>query len=308
LRAIVCAPRERDRIAFRDVPEPQPDRGEAIVEVHNFSLNRGELRRLAWAEDGWRPGYDVAGIVRQGAADGSGPAAGTAVAGVLPNGAWAERVAIPTHRLAALPAGVAFDVASTIPVAGLTSLAALAHGGLLVGRRVLITGAAGGVGTFAIQLAHLAGAHVTAEVSRSERTAGLLDLGADDVLVGLDASGEPFDFAIDSVGGALLAAVVGRVGAGGTVVSIGVSSDELTTLDWLAAVRRGAVTLYGMSLFQELDRQGKGAAELAALLDLVANDQLRPRIDRRVSWRDLGPALKSLGNRSIAGKVVAIVD
>ena len=77
MKAIVCAPGRPHGIEFRDVPEPIPDRADAVVAVQAFSLNRGEVRRLARAEDGWRPGYDVAGIVLEAARDGSGPPAGT---------------------------------------------------------------------------------------------------------------------------------------------------------------------------------------------------------------------------------------
>src|SRR5207237_8287659 len=112
------------------------------------SLNRGEFRRLQWETDGWRPGYDVAGVVEAPAADGSGPRTGARVIGLLPNGAWAERVAVPARYVAPIPDALSFAAAATVPVAGLTPLAALAHGGSLLKRRVLITGAAGGVGRF----------------------------------------------------------------------------------------------------------------------------------------------------------------
>ena len=99
--------------------------------------------------------------------------------GIVQSGAWAERVAVPVEHLAELPEAVSFEQASTLPVAGLTALRSLELGGFIVGKRVLVTGASGGVGRFAIQLAKLAGAHVTA-VAR--RTDGLAQLGADDVL------------------------------------------------------------------------------------------------------------------------------
>ena len=134
MRAIVCAPSNPDRIEFRDLPEPSPASDEVVIAVHAVSLNRGEYRRLRWERDGWRPGYDIAGIVARAAADGSGPAVGTRVVGVLPNGSWAQRVAVPTRRVAPIPDELEFVPASALPVAGLTSLAALAHGGPLLGR------------------------------------------------------------------------------------------------------------------------------------------------------------------------------
>src|SRR5437879_9464092 len=160
--AVVVDPDAPGRLVIRSVPEPTPDRGEAIGRVRAISLNRGEVRRAGMAAAGGRPGWDLAGEVERGAAHGSGPRAGTRVVGMVNEGAWAERVAVPTPALAELPEKVTFTQAATFPVAGLTALYALARGGPLLDRRVLVTGATGGVGDFAVQLARLAGAHVTA--------------------------------------------------------------------------------------------------------------------------------------------------
>src|SRR3974390_1326868 len=89
---------------------------------------------------------------------------------------WAQRVAVMSHRMAALPDGVSFAQACTLPVAGLTALRTLRHGAPLLGKRVLITGAAGGVGTIAVQLAARSGARVTAIVGNAARAAGLAEL------------------------------------------------------------------------------------------------------------------------------------
>src|SRR5262245_15527349 len=160
--AVVVDPDAPGRLVLRPVAEPVPDRGEAVVHVRAISLNRGEIRRASMAPAGWRPGWDLAGEVERAAADGAGPRAGARVVGLLSEGAWAERVAVPVHALAELPDKVTLAQAATFPVAGLTALYALGKsGGSLVGRRVLVTGATGGVGDFAVQLARLAGAHVT---------------------------------------------------------------------------------------------------------------------------------------------------
>ena len=182
--AVVVSPEAQGRLAIRGVAEPVPDRAEALVRVRAISLNRGEVRRAGMAAAGWRPGWDLAGEVERAAADGSGPRVGARVVGLLPEGAWAERVAVPTHALAELPEKVTFSQAATLPVAGLTALYALAKGGPLMGRRVLVTGATGGVGDFAVQLARLAGARVTASARRQDQAPALRALGAHEVLVG----------------------------------------------------------------------------------------------------------------------------
>src|SRR5258705_9329245 len=184
--AVVVDPDAPGRLVIRAVPEPTPDRDEAVVRVHAISLNRGEVRRSGVAAAGWRPGWDLAGVVERAAADGSGPSVGTRVVGFLPEGAWAQRVAVPRNALAELPDKVTFSQAATFPVAGLTALLALGKRGQILGRRVLVTGATGGVGDFAVQLARLAGAHVTASARRADQVAALRQLGAHDVTIGDD--------------------------------------------------------------------------------------------------------------------------
>src|SRR2546425_5731132 len=150
-RAVVVDPDVPGRLVIRPVAEPVPDRGEAVVCVRAISLNRGEVRRSGMAAAGWRPGWDLAGEVERAAADGSGPRVGARVVGFLPEGAWAERVAVPTHALAELPEKVMLSQAATLPVAGLTPLHALAKRRLLLGRRGLVKGPPGGAGDVAVQ-------------------------------------------------------------------------------------------------------------------------------------------------------------
>jgi NADPH:quinone reductase-like Zn-dependent oxidoreductase len=147
VRAVVVDPAAPGRLAIKPVELRDPDRDEVAVQVTAISLNRGEMRRaVQQAEPGWRPGWDFVGVVETAAADGSGPRPGTRVVGILPSGAWAERVNCRTHAVAALPNSVGDAEAATLPVAGLTALHALRQGGLLLGRKVLVDGASGGGG------------------------------------------------------------------------------------------------------------------------------------------------------------------
>jgi NADPH:quinone reductase len=152
MRALVSRP-DAPYAELADVADPQPRRDEALVEVKAFSLNRGETKRLASMAPGSITGWDVAGVVRAAAADGSGPPAGARVVGMVGRGAWAELAAVRTDVLAELPDAVSFEQAATLPVAGVTALRALEVVGFVLGKRVLVTGASGGVGRFAIQLA-----------------------------------------------------------------------------------------------------------------------------------------------------------
>jgi NADPH2:quinone reductase len=203
--ALVNTPNGKAPVELRQVPEPAPGLHEALVAVQAFSLNRGELRSFRNNEEGWIPGQDISGIVLRQAADGSGPPAGARIVALMDEFGWAERAAVPTQRIAVLPDTVSFAAAAALPVAGLTALRTLRHGALLLGKRVLITGAAGGVGHLAVQLAARSGAHVTAVAGRPERAAGLRELGASDVVIGIGQAQGRFGLILESAGGASLA-------------------------------------------------------------------------------------------------------
>jgi NADPH:quinone reductase len=308
MRAVAAAPKAPGGVEMRDVPEPIPLSNQALVEVRATSLNRGECNTLRQSEDGWRPGWDLAGVVVEPAMDGSGPKAGARVAGWVNGGSWAEQAAVRTDHLAEIPNALDFETASTLPVAGLTALGVLARGGLLLGRRVAITGAAGGVGRFAVQLGHRGGAHVTAIVGRPERAEGLEKIGADEVVVGFRLAGEPFDLVLESVGGTSFAAAVRRVAEEGIVVSIGNSSMEDTTFDPRVLYRKGAPRIQGFFVTWELLHGRIGTPELSLLASLVATGELESRIDLQVSWREAASAIDALLERQVAGKAVLLID
>jgi NADPH:quinone reductase len=289
-------------VSLREAPDAQVGPSEALIEVRAVSLNRGEVRRLPARAEGTIPGWDVAGIVRQAGPD--GPPEGARVVGLADEGGWAELAAVPTTRIAELPDDVSFEAASTLPVAGLTAIRALEIGGPLLGRRVLVTGAAGGVGRYAMQLAKRAGAHVTGVVRDEQRGQGLRELGADELITALSPEGEPFDLLLESVGGASLAAALTRVAPQGTVVAFGASSPEPTTFEVSKFYNRGGVRLYGLRVFDELRFHQSGVRDLKLLLAA----RLDPQIDLVTSWRDADRALKALLDRRVAGKAVLTID
>src|SRR6266516_4079689 len=293
-RAVVVDPEAPGRLVIKPVPDPAPDRGEAVVRVRAISLNRGEVRRAGQAAAGWRPGWDLAGEVEQAAANGSGPRVGARVVGLLPEGAWAERVAVPTHALAELPDKVTFSQAATFPVAGLTALYALEKGGLLLGRRVLITGATGGVGDFAVQLARLAGAHVTANARRADQVSALRQLGAHDVTVGDEILASPkYDLILESVGGRTLGTALAALERGGTCVTFGVSAASEVTFDARSFFAGGRATLYGFYLFVEVGQQPAGIG-LRRLAQLVAAGQLTPHVSVERPWKEIAQVAQDL--------------
>jgi NADPH:quinone reductase-like Zn-dependent oxidoreductase len=244
-------------------------------------------------------GFDASGTVVARAADGSGPPAGARVATFGWSGGWAERRAVDTAELAVLPDTVDFAAAAAIPVAGVTALRTVRRLGSLVGRRVLITGASGGVGRFAVQLAARAGAHVVAAVGSRERGEGLAQLGAADVVVGVRDLAEPVDGALDHVGGQTLADVYALLRPGGLVVSVGMASLEETTIDFEAArMRAGGTRIEAFAV-------GPGfGPDLEYLVSLLEGGQLDPQIGWRGSWERAGEAAEALLGRHVRGKAV----
>ncbi len=287
------------------VADPTPDRNEALVEAKAFSLNRGETRRLETLEPGTVTGWDVAGVVKQRAADGSGPAEGARVVG-LAQAAWAELVEVRTDLLAELPEAVSFEQAAALPVAGMTALRALEVGGFILGKRVLITGASGGVGRFAIQLARLAGAHVT---GLARRTEGLRELGADELIAEIDPDGPTYDVILDAVGGHVLGHAIARVAPGGTVVSFASTIPEPVSYPARELFARAPrARLYGLFIFAELEHTRTGGDDLRRLADLIGAGKLDPQIDLTLSWSDAGEAIDALLDRRVNGKAVLRVD
>ena len=187
-------------------PDPEPGRGEVLVEIHATTVNPTDLatregagrRRMPQLEPPFVPGWDLAGEV---------PASGERVVGMIPFariggrvGSYAERAAVDPAWLAPLPEGVAFEEAATLPLNALTARQSLDLLGLAAGGTLLVTGASGGVGGFAVQLAIADGLRVIAVAGRDDED-WVASLGAHEVLArDADLSGiEAVDGVLDAV-------------------------------------------------------------------------------------------------------------
>ncbi|WP_157254642.1 zinc-binding dehydrogenase [Nonomuraea typhae] len=301
MHALIVDPGAPASLRLATTPEPQPAPHQALLEVRHISLNRGEIAFAARQPPGTVHGYDAAGIVIRPAADGTGPAAGTRVAAFGPH-AWAQYMAADTGALAEVPAHVDLVHAAALPMAGITALRTLRAQPLL-GRRVLITGAAGGVGRYAVQLAAIGGAHVIASVGSAERAGGLTALGAHDVVIGLQGIDEPVDLILDNVGGPQLAAAWDLLAPGGSVQNIGWASDEPAVFAPYSLFHIGPPKT--MTTFGDTRRPGP---DLLTLLNFVAAGRLSPEVDWRGSWKRVTEAAQALLERRIAGKAVLDIE
>jgi len=304
MRAIVASPEGPSFTDRREVPPPAPAANEALIAVRAFAVNRGELTLVQRRGDGWQPGQDVAGEVVQQAADGTGPQVGERVAGLAEWHGWAEQAVVPSHRLAVVPAEVDLAVAAALPMAGTTAANLVRGGGPLLGARVLITGASGGVGHIAVQLAALGGAEVTA-VASPERAEALRGYGARDVVADAEQTEGPFTLVLESVGGKTLDAALARVAPGGTVIIFGNSSREPATLDFIAFFGHEEATIRS---YFSARHEAEAGRHLGMLLDLVAQDRLHVEIGFRAGWAELNEALAGLDERRFAGKAVLTID
>ncbi|MEW9551178.1 zinc-binding dehydrogenase [Nonomuraea sp. NPDC050783] len=297
-RALVADPSTPASIAFGEVADPVAGPGQVLVDVMHASLNYADLNN---ATSGRLParaplGLDAAGIVLQGAADGSGPAAGTRVV-LFADGAFAERVAVDVSAVAEVPEGVGLAEAAALPTAGLAALRSLRSAGIAPGRRVLVTGASGGVGRYAVRLAAHAGAYVIVSVGSPGRGDGLAGLGADEVVVGLNDVKEPVDIVVETVGGPHLVRAWELLAPGGNLQSVGWTSGEPAVFPPYATVGPPKTLTSYVNDF-------RAAEDLAELVRLTADRILVPEIGWRGSWERFAEAVATLRDRRVRGKAV----
>lgn len=290
-----------------EVEDPRPGDNEAVVEVAAVAVNRGELRLLAARDPGWRPGQDVAGVVTTKARDGSGPDEGTRVVAWPEQAGWAEKVAVPTTHLAALDLAVTFSQGSSLPIAGMTALRALRVGGDLDGKRVLVTGASGGVGRFAVELAGDSGADVVGIASGPSRAEGLADLGASSVVDDIVRAEGEFDLILESVGGSSLQTAVSLIAPHGTVVVFGNTSGEAASLSFPDFRGKPGARIQAFFVYLSGEPPSFGD-DLQLLADLVGEGKLHPQIGLELPWTQANEAFEALAQRRVNGKAVLLMS
>jgi NADPH:quinone reductase-like Zn-dependent oxidoreductase len=301
-----------ENLRLAEVDQPVPDAGEVLVKVLAVSVNAADWHVLrgrplfSRATLGLlRPkqrilGVDIAGRVEAAGSGASGFQPGDQVfANLLDHGygGFAEYVSVPVAAMASKPASLSFEEAAAVPMAATTALQGLGrHGALQPGQTVLINGASGGVGTFAVQLAKAAGAEVTAvtstpnlELVRSLGADHLIDYTTTDAL----GDGRRYDRILDTVGNRSVGELKGALAEGGKAAVTGFTS-----------VRRLlAVSLGGGKAIAQVQAHVT-TKDLELLSELIEAGKVRPQIDRRYRFADLPAAIAYLEQGRARAKVV----
>ncbi|MGB3336018.1 MAG: NAD(P)-dependent alcohol dehydrogenase [Devosia sp.] len=305
-----------ETLRLEQVPQPQPAPGEVLVRVHATALNSWDWDLMVGTAMGrvtspFRPphktlGADIAGTVEAVGAGVTTFAPGDAVFGDLSEGKWgglADYVCAKATALAPIPAGLSFIDAAAIPQAGCLALQALRKRPQLgPSDRVLINGAGGGVGTFAVQMVKALGAHVTA-VDRAEKRDALLALGADAFIdyrtTDFTATTDRYDLITDVIANRSAGRFSGALNDGGNLVVIGGTVGSLLQIAALGALigrkrhQRLGVLVYRAS-----------ATDSADLAVRCLSGALRPLIDGVYPLELASLALRHLGDGLAVGKVV----
>jgi NADPH:quinone reductase-like Zn-dependent oxidoreductase len=323
-----------ERLELRERPNPAPGRGEVLVRTAAIGLNFADLFVRAGVyprtpKPPFVPGMEISGTVEavgEGVAD---LAPGARVVGVPLFGGHAERVVVAAGRVFPLPEGVDLVEAAAMPVVFLTAGYARARGEVRRGDRVVVTAAAGGVGTALLQLLAERGARTLALVGSEKKTALCRELGAEEA--GLYDSAEPLidakfggraDVVIDAVGGRLFRRLWRRLDAGGRYVLYGFAAAsgkrgvaKLTAARELAAMGlllpyaliQSCRTLVGFNLSLLPDRTGELRSAARELFESWRRGRIRPVLGPRYPFERLPEAHRALAGRGTTGKVLISV-
>jgi NADPH:quinone reductase len=313
------APEDALRLDVVDVPEPGP--GEATVAIEAVGVNFPDLLLCAGRyqerpELPFVPGFEAAAVVR---ATGPGctvrPGDRVILVPELPGGAYRELATVPEAQLFGAPAGIDPVIASTLHVGHVTAHTALHHrAGLRAGEWVLVTGAAGGVGSAAIGLARAAGARVVAAATGAAKAAACRDLGADVVVdlartedlagaVRAATGGRGADVVVDTVGGALFERVRRCVAFEGRIVIVGFAAGTVPDIPANHVLLRNyAVVGLHLAAYRRAD-PGTLRAVHAEVADLCARGVAIPRLSRVLPFDRAPEALGLLARREVVGRV-----
>lgn len=295
---------------FRDVERPTPNDNEVLVRIHAASLNAGDIRSMKLGMIPKRRifGSDIAGRVEATGKAATRFSIGDEVFGDLSAcgcGGFAEYVTVPERALALKPTAVSFETAAAVPLAAVTALQALRDKGhIQAGQRVLICGAGGGVGTYAIQLAKYFGAEVTA-VCGEKNVQVAQSLGADYVIdyakEDFAKSSKRYDLVIAVNGNRSSAAYMRALAPKGISVMVGGALSQVFKF-----LLFGGLMSLGSKKARSLTAR-PDTRDLDFIIKLVEEGKLKPIIDRSYPLHETAQAMRYLGDGHVQGKVIIAV-
>ncbi|WP_375000710.1 NADPH:quinone oxidoreductase family protein [Aeromicrobium sp. CTD01-1L150] len=306
-----------DAVEVQEVPDPTPGDGQVLIRVHAAGVAFPEVLQTRGLyqlkpELPFVPGAEVAGEVVS-APDGSGLAAGDRVTALPLIGGFAELAVADVDSVFALPDSVSYEVGSALPFNYLTAYFALIERGRLAkGESVLVHGAAGGVGTAAIQVAKAFGAgRVVAVTSTPEKGAVALDAGADEFLLAdgfldsVKASGK-VDVVVDPVGGDRFTDSLRSLNEDGRLLVIGFTAGQIPEVK-VNRLLLNNISVVGVGWgAYALGRPGHVRREWEAVADHVASGALTPPIGATFTLEETAEALKTIDERRATGKVLLL--
>ncbi|CAL9324035.1 zinc-binding dehydrogenase [Streptomyces sp. SudanB66_2053] len=308
MRALIIDHAIDTGLRVSEVERPRPAPSQALVKVQAFSLNYGDVVTARELPDGAIPGWEAAGHIVESARDGSGPPVGTPVVTLDEANGWAEYRAVDTNMIGVVPQQADLGGMSTVPVAANSALRALRRLGPILGRTVMVTGATGGVGRYAVQLARMGGATVVAVTSSPRQFAQeLRSLGATEVISRPIEYDGPVHGVVECVGGALLVESFDLLQRDGVLVALGHMAPEPESFPPGALMASPARHNRSIVTFHQLD----GSAvppDLSWLSEQVTQGALSASVAWRGSWDCIDEAIDRLLTRTLHGKAVVEIN
>lgn len=323
MKAWVCEnPIGVDALTWRELPMPQPKDGEVRVAVRAASLNFPDLLVVQNKYQVKPPLPFVPGAEFSGVVDAVGPGVndlqpGMPVAAIGVAGGFATHACVAASQIIPLPAGFDLEDAAAFAFTYGTSYHALMdRGALQAGETVLVLGAAGGVGTAALQIAKAAGATVIAGVSSDDKAELCRRLGADAVInyhredlrerLKSLTGGKGPDVVYDPVGDALAEPAFRSIAWRGRYLVIGFAGGQIPALPWNLALLKGA-SVVGVFWGDHVRREPQRfAAAIRELASWYLQGRLKPVIDRRLPMSELKDAYALMGSRQVKGKLLLV--
>lgn len=321
MRAVLChAYCEPEDLKLEEIDDPVAKANQVVIDIHATAINFPDVLMIAGKYQSkptfpFSPGGELSGTIRTLGEDVTGWKVGDMVIASVGNGGFAEQIAVPASYLRAMPDNMDFLTAASFTTTYGTSYYALKQRGMLkAGETLLVLGAAGGVGTAAVELGKAMGARVIAAASTDEKIEIAKRIGADEGINYSDGKlkdkvkeltdGKGADVIYDPVGGDLFEQCLRCINWNGRLLVIGFASGEIPRVPMNLPLLKNCQIVgvfYGASISREPETN---TANIKEIMGLFASGKIKPLIGKTFPLSDYAPALRCLMNREAVGKIV----